>query len=399
MKKDLKYYGILLLALLLFIFYELNKPKELSWQVTLSKRDKNPYGTYVLNDLLPQIIKQEEIIHSNKTLFELAEEGNAESLLILCQTFAPDKADFNALFEMLDAGANVFVASSAFGGKFRDTLNLQVSNIILNDSLANLGMTYLKALEDSTPVHFVNPHLGGSKYYYKKRTVTQYFSSIDTLQTRVVAKNKNGNPVLITTDWGKGKIILSTLPLCFTNYYMLWGRNHEFASSALSYLPEDNLIWTEYYQLGRQESGSPLRFVLSNESLRWTYYITLLTLLVFVFFEMKRRQRIIPIIKPPENTTLEFAETVGNLYYNHGDHLNLARKKILFFKEQIRTRYYVQTNVLDDDFYRELSNKTGQDPETVKSLFQYITEIESRGRISEAELFDLSKKLDEFLEN
>ena len=397
MKKDLKYYMILLLAFLAFIFYELNKPKELSWQVSLSKRDKNPYGTYILNNLLPQTLKQKALRHSNKTLFELADEGGIENLLILCRSFAPDKSDLNALFEMLESGADIFIASSAYGGKFRDTLHLEIANTILNDSLANLGFAYLQALEDSTPVRFVNPHLTNKNYYFKKRTVTEYFESIDTLQTRVIAKNKSGYPVMTITPWGNGNIILSTLPLGFTNYYMLWDKNHEFASTALSYLSDKALVWTEYYQLGRQESESRLRFLLSNESLRWAYYVTIFTLLVFVFFEAKRKQRMIPIIKPPENTTLEFAETVSNLYYNHGDHFNLATKKILFFKEQIRTRYYIQTSVLDDDFYQELSNKTGEDLESLKSLFQHIREIELRKRISKAELFSLSQKLDEFL--
>ena len=156
------------------------------------------------------------------------------------------------------------------------------------------------------------------------------------------------------------------------------------------------MVWTEYYQLGRQESGSPLRFVLSNESLKWAYYIMLFTLLFFVFFEMKRKQRIIPIVKPPENTTLEFAETVGNLYFNHGDHLNLALKKILFFKEQLRSKYYMQTGVLDEGFYLELSNKTGKELKAVKSLFQHIEEVEAKKQISKTELFNLSEELDEF---
>ena len=399
MKKDLKYYMILLLAFLAFILYELNKPKALNWEVSLSKRDKNPYGTYVLNDLLSEAMDQNEVRHSNKTLFELADEEHAGNLLILCRYFAPDEPDLKAMLEMLDSGANIFIAASAYGGQFSDTLNLRTGTTLLSDSIQNLGLVYLGVLEDSTPVRFVNPHLDNTNYYFKKRTATEYFESVDTLQTRVIAQNENGYPVLTITPWGKGNIILSTLPLSFTNYYLLWNQNYEFVSGALSYLPDKDLVWTEYYHLGRQESGSPLRFVLSNESLKWAYYGTLFTLLTFVFFEAKRRQRIIPIVKPPENTTLEFAETVGNLYYNHGDHLNLACKKILFFKEQLRTRYYIQTNVLDNNFYRELSNKTGEDIETVKRLFQHIGEIEARKRISETELFDLSNKLDEFLKN
>ncbi|MDN5212685.1 hypothetical protein QQ020_11535 [Fulvivirgaceae bacterium BMA12] len=399
MKKDLKYYIILLLAFLAFVLYELNKPKALSWQVSLSKSDKNPYGTYILGKLLPDLLKQKQVAHANKTIYELANEGAVKNLLILCQRFNPDDPDLHALFDMLDDGANIFIAASSFYGEFRDTLNLDVDNVILNDSLLNFGLSRLGAFEDSIAMHFVNPALGKHHYYYKKRTAAEYFSSIDTLHSRVIAENNEGYPVVTTTPWSNGNIILSTIPLSFTNYYMLWDQNHEFVSRVLSYFPEEEVVWTEYYQVGRRESSSPLRFVLSNEALKWAYYITLFTLLFFVFFEMKRKQRIIPIVKPPENTTLEFAETVGNLYFNHGDHLNLVEKKILFFKEQLRSKYYMQTGVLDEDFYAELSNKTGKDLKAVKSLFQHIAEIESKKQISKTELFNLSEELDEFFKN
>ena len=59
--------------------------------------------------------------------------------------------------------------------KFSDTLNLEIDNIVLNDSLRNFGLTHLRAFEDSVSIHFVNPGLGKDNYYYKKRTASEYF--------------------------------------------------------------------------------------------------------------------------------------------------------------------------------------------------------------------------------
>lgn len=46
----------------------------------------------------------------------------------------------------------------------------------------------------------------------------------------------------------------------------------------------------------------------------------------YTVFESKRRQKFIPIIPPLHNSSLDFTETVGLLYFNKSDHSNLAEK-------------------------------------------------------------------------
>ncbi len=400
MKKDLKYYIILLGAILIFIIYEFNKPKVIDWSVSLATSDRNPFGTMVMKEVFPDLIDQGTLEFENKTFYEINEEDStAHNYMVLCEDFNPDEEDTQKLIDLVDAGSNVFVASSWYVGDFAYLLNIEVADLYLNDSLRYSGLFMLNSQEDSVAITFTNDQLNREKYYFKTRTAAEYFSSIDTLNATVLATNQNGYPVLIKQKFGNGNLILSTLPLAFTNYYMLWENNHEFASKCLSYLPNESIIWNTYYQMGRQVSRSPIRFIFSQEPLRWAYYLGLGALIIFVLFEVKRRQRIIPIVKPPENATLEFTQTVGNLYYNHGDHLNLAHKKITYFKEQLRAKYFVQTNSLDEDFYRELSHKSDVKLEEVKKLFNLIETISRKNNINESELFDLSQKLDSFLKN
>ncbi len=219
---------------------------------------------------------------------------------------------------------------------------------------------------------------------------------MDTLHASVIAKNDLGNPVTIRMPWGKGNIILNTTPLAFTNIYALSGNNQAFLSATLSYLPIQPIVWTEYYQVGRMEIGSPLRFVLTNESLRWAYYISILSLLVFMVFEMKRRQRIIPVIKPLQNTTLEFVTTIGNLYYQRGDHKNMATKKIIFLLEQLRSKYMINTTTLSEEFITTIARKAAKPVEEVRDLVSTIQRIQSKEKISADELLDLTKKIEKF---
>jgi len=125
-------------------------------------------------------------------------------------------------------------------------------------------------------------------------------------------------------------------------------------------------------------------------------YIVLFSILLFIFFEAKRKQRIIPIIKPLSNTTLEFTETLGRLYFQYKDHKNIADKKITYFLEYIRTRYYLKTENLDSIFLENLNKKSGVSLEKIETLFKHINFIQRQTTISESDLLELNRKMEEF---
>jgi hypothetical protein len=184
--------------------------------------------------------------------------------------------------------------------------------------------------------------------------------------------------------------------MAFTNAYLLPGENHRFAATSLSYLPVQDVIWTEYYQLGRMEAATPLRFILTNEPLRWAYFITIISLIIFMIFEAKRKQRIIPVIKPLGNTTLEFVKTIGNLYYQQGEHKAIAEKKINYLFDQIRTRYWINTNKLDENFIVSLAKKSGKSEEDVRAMVMAIKNIQSQPSIAMEALIDLNDRIEKF---
>ena len=117
---------------------------------------------------------------------------------------------------------------------------------------------------------------------------------------------------------------------------------------------------------------------------------------MFMLFEMKRKQRIIPIVKPLANTTLEFVGTIGNLYYQSGEHKSMAEKKIHFFMDQLRSKYWLTTTHLDETFVSIASKKTGRSEEEVRKLISVINSIRAKEKISEEELIDLNNRIEKF---
>ena len=92
-----------------------------------------------------------------------------------------------------------------------------------------------------------------------------------------------------------------------------------------------------------------LRFLFTTPSLTWAYYLTLAGLGLFMIFESKRRQRVIPVIEPVKNKSLEFVETVGQLYYQQADHASIAEKKIQYWLAYVRQRFNIPTTELAEE--------------------------------------------------
>ena len=391
MRKDWKYILYISLAFGLFVVVKLLAPKKYDWTMTFAHDDKNPYGAFAFSNLLPGLFPDRNISHSYKTLYEIKDSlSGVENIVIVSSNFSADEEDSKTLLQHVEKGGSVLISAENFWGHFSDSLSLKTYDYFFKsgDVFGKSDTSYLK---------FSNFQLDTlDEFHYRRDNIHNYFSQFDTTKTTVIAKNDYGYPVTIRMKIGKGNLILNSTPLIFSNIYLLSSNNHSFVSKTLSYLPAQDVVWTEYYHLGRMEATTPLRFILTNEPLRWAYYIAIISILLFMLFEMKRKQRIIPILKPLANTTLEFVGTIGNLYYQSGEHKNIAEKKIHFFLDQLRSKYWLSTTHLDDTFVSIASKKTGRKEEEVQLLVNLINSIRSKEKISEGELIELNTRMEKF---
>jgi hypothetical protein len=391
MTRDKKYifYLVALMVLLVSIF--LFRTSQYDWSVTYAHEDKNPFGTYAFSQLLTPYFSDGSVVNSKKTLYELKDSiGFDKNLLIIATRFSPDKEDTKVLLSLVESGANAFISADRFGGVFADTLGIQIADSFFKgESAFQPG--------DSAAIHLVNNSFDTvQQYLFRRGNITNFISSVDSVKATVIARNDYFQPVTIRIELGKGILLLNSTPMMFTNIYLLNNKNHELVGNTLSFLKNKNLYRTEYYHLGRMEVSTPLRFILTTEPLRWAYYVTIISLLFFMVFEAKRKQRIIPVIKPLANSTLEFVSTIGNLYYQRGDHKNIADKKIQFFFEYIHSHYRIPVIQRDDNFINILVKKTGMEPVTCRQLVLLINHITGSEKISKDELITLNALLDKF---
>jgi predicted house-cleaning noncanonical NTP pyrophosphatase (MazG superfamily) len=71
-------------------------------------------------------------------------------------------------------------------------------------------------------------------------------------------------------------------------------------------------------------------------------------------------------------------------------------KKITYFLDYVRNKFYLKTNKLDKEFIERLSEKSGKPVEEIKNLMSFIEKINHQTSISENELMKLNRDLEKF---
>jgi hypothetical protein len=308
--------------------------------------------------------------------------------VLIAGEIAAGRADTDELLAFISRGNTVFIAADKLSENLSDTLGISIVPYRVR----------LKA-SDSISLNFTNPAFRvPAGYTMLSNTVDGHFRRFDTAHAVILGENSDGQANFLYMPVGKGRLYVHAAPVAFSNYFLLKANNVEYLEKVLSLLPSGYtwIYWDEYYKLGRGGPSTPLRVVLSKPDLRLAWFTLLAGVLLFVVFQSRRRQRIIPVMKSPGNATLDFVETVSRVYYNEKNHRNIALKKVTYLLDHIRTRFGLATQHLDDAFEARLVQKSGMDPESIARLVQTIRYVRNGGTVNGNELLDLSRQIDLF---
>ena len=381
--------GFSVLLLIIYIIAQINKPKPVNWTVTLSKSDKNPYGAYVLYDQLKHIFPKANINSYREPFYSRLHDNSYKNAVyfVLSPNISTDTLDVAEAYRFVENGNFIFISAYDLSKTLADTLGIKLHRTFDLDG------------KDSTGINFTNTSLHAAKNYTStKALVNEYFDTIKHRNSTIVlGVNSKGKTNFIRVNCGGGAFFIHAAPLCFSNYFMLHNGNEVYTAKALSYIPAavETIIWDEYYKLGRSGPTSPLRFFLSNQYLSWALWLSVVGLLLYVLFNIKRQQRIIPIITPLQNATLDFVKTIAGVYFSQKDNKAIAQKKLQYWLEFVRQRFYLSTQYLNNDFVQLLAKKSGVGVGTIEAIIYYASLVES-SKISDKLLLEINTNIDNF---
>ncbi|WP_285010361.1 DUF4350 domain-containing protein [Pedobacter faecalis] len=370
-----------------YLLVQFAMPRPTDWSPTYLKDDKIPFGLYILRKELPSIFPGADIVVSRNPAYNTLKERRGPKLsvayLVICQQLKWADTDFEALKSFIHRGNHVFIATANFGRDLSARFNISVDM----PGIVSSGK----------PFNFTDSALREAKPFVFDRGVGGGYFAQHNKSAKVLARNEDGNATFLRYNIGKGSLLLLADPRLLSNFNFIQPRGADFVAKALSHVPQvGTVIWDENNTRGNVDNSAVLRVIFKYPSLRWAYWLAVSGLLLYVLFEMKRRQRVIPVIEKPANSTVDFVTTVGRVYYERRDNNDIALKKINYLLEFIRSRYSLKTNHINAEFAGTLAKKSGVPDAETSRMAEQIIEIQQADRVNDVMLSSLNKTIENF---
>ena len=364
--------GVLTFLAVMFVV-EYRIPRKFQWTPTFNHRDRQPFGCYVFDSVLSASVPQDYHVEK-KTFYQLKDDTTRKAVLLVAESMQFSKTDVSAILEMASRGCHILVASESLG-LLEDTLHLDNVYHYLPLSLLQHAQT---GLSRDTLVWQSDSIYGELLFTFYPQLLPRTISGpVDSLGYQVLSRNRRygDEPTAVRVPIGEGSIVWVSTPLVFTNYGILDSDNYVYIFRLLSQQDRLPIVRTEAYAPVGKES--PLRYVLSQQPLRWALYLALLTVLLFMVFTARRRQRAIPQVKAPANMSLAFAKQIGTLYAQRKDYTDAVVKKYTYFAEELRTTLHIDITDVAADRHNlhQLAFLTGMEEQQLVALIDHLRQL------------------------
>ncbi len=378
-------------------FYYINEQKT-DWQESFFNSQKKPFDTYILFQLLPDLFKKDEFEGVNTSLSKFINEHQNDSNINVIQVSGSlyfDDDEVDSLYKFIAKGNRVFLSAHSFDYSLLDSLGIQCypfssfyfqENDTLNNGKPRETAEIQLSYTDKN-YQLINGKRFNSSYFYSYNYSEKSWDILGNKKYRNI-EDQNEYNNFVSFEIGKGIIYLHSVPFYFTNYAMVKNDASTYAADVFSVLPQQKTYWIEDQYGNFAVNQSEVRFVLSNDALRWAWYLFLFGGLFLAIFALKRRQNYIAIITPLKNSSLEFIETVGRLYFQKKNNADLAHKKGVFFLEKFRSQYGIQLDLKSPESNTIIIAKTGAEEKKTALLLKFLILSKKRASFDDQKLFE-----------
>lgn len=363
---------------------------------TYQYEDAKPFGGEAAYTLLKDIYPDKFVTINKRSFTNFRSETYADSAsfyISISKYFYATTSDGEALLDFVKEGNTAFIASSYIDTVFLNKVDCKQGHsqwsFAITEAIYSNGKT---SLNDTF------------NYFY--HSFFNHFSKIDSLTGRVLGRNESGDPNFIILFLGKGRLYLHCDPRAFSNYFLLTRNNYNYMKQALQFTRErpGNIFWDDFYNKKNypernEKDGSVLAILLKYPPLAAAFWLLVILLLLYIFFNGKRKQRIMPVIKPVENTSVAFTQAIAGLYMAEKNNKTIADKMITYFNDHIRNKYFLSSHGSGKDFVQSLSKKSGVSFESVQALYNTIEQVQLAAEVSDFELLTLNEQIQQFYKN
>ncbi|MCS3530933.1 DUF4350 domain-containing protein [Chryseobacterium sp. JUb7] len=384
MNKTFKIYAVIfIIVMVILALLEVSKKETTDWRKNFNVNEKSPFGLFVFNEEAKNLFKN-QLKKIEQTPYDYYNQHKKDAHNILIVENDVDIESWNKILDRVSEGSDAMVIVSEMPKQIADSIGYYDSQISFDDQ-AVLKLTDRKYQNDFITL---DKFPSGRGFVYIKPQVE--------ILGKMIEKNKHEQVNFIKRKLGKGNIYVHCEPLFLTNYYLLKSGNVQYAQDVFSYLDDKETLW--FVESNTKSSRFFMRFILSNPALKYAWWVLLGGLILFIFFNAKRKQRIVPIIEPLKNTSVDFVKSIGNLYLQEGDFHDMMAKKAQYFLNKVRLDLLIDTQNLDDVFAKKLQLKTGKPIEMINEGIELIKKAQDPyASVMKEDLARMNKVLDEII--
>jgi hypothetical protein len=380
----------------LIVYFAQNQNQFYRWAQDFEVEGKNPYDMKVLYNLLETRFDVESLDDRiDKELSRDSMEAKSTTYLYIGKNPKYTEDEAWHLREYVRAGGEAFIITEDLQDSLAEVL------LYAEDCSSMGGWTGKNPAVSKDKVYASFSHPSINDHYYQFEYVYEHYPKqfywnfipmgafcdnerrehpIASLGSFVDKEEKSYNN-FVRLEVGKGRVYIHTNPIMFTNMFMVDSAGFEYANYVFSHINNKTLYWDRESLLSPKASKSkradkpalpaqsPLEYIFSQPSLRWSWYMFMGLGLIYIVFGAKRRQRKIPILETNRNTSLEFVETIGLLYFQQQDHKGIIKKQMHLFLAHMRQRYNLVTRDLDDKLITRISVRSKVDRDIINDIF------------------------------
>lgn len=415
--------GSVAVAILLFVVLFIYKtPTEkpvqkqnVDWSKDFKNTSRQPYGTYLFYELLKHNAKSFGTIKGDPSaILKLKSKDDVRDLLIVFENdfdnYSSDTWEY--LIEFINGGNNLLLIETfdpyQIEKYYSETVTVgtrdkkKEKTHFINDK-EEYEFEYLHDFEPEYHNWTYFTIKKGIEYEVGKNGLYEILNSPEMNTLYFHELNELKQPIFAEFVYDGGSVYCYRNPLAFTNLYLINEHYVTHLEKMLDKLEYDNIIYnipdSQPKEKKKKPKVSPLQFILSNPSLTWAYIIALAGVALFFIFNLKRKQKAVPILPPKQNTTLEFVDAVSKVYYQKHSNHNLIIHKNRIFTTFIRTRYHIHLNKDIGEYAQSISVRSGVNKEEVLLILKRLEQYQKQTNVSDEQLIELHKKIDSFYKN
>lgn len=384
MNRTFKIYALIFIIIMVILaLLEVNKKEVVDWRKNFDVNEKSPFGLFVFNQEVKDLFKN-NLKKVDVTAYDYYNENQKKPHNIIVIESEIDTESWNKILDEVSKGSDAMLIIAKMPKEISDSIGFYDSQISFEDKNV-MKLTDKKYQNDFIKL---DKFPSGRGFSYIKPGVE--------VLGKTVEEDNSDQANFIKAKLGKGNIYVHCEPLFLTNYYLLKSGNTKYAQDVFSYLKDRETLW--FVEANTKESRFFMRFILGNPALKYAWWLLLSGLVLFIFFNAKRKQRIVPIIEPLKNTSLDFVKSIGNLYLQEGDFHDMMAKKAQYFLNKVRLDLLIDTQNLDDEFAKKLQLKTGKNIEIINESVSLIKKAQDPyASVMKEDLIRMNKLLDDIL--